>query len=160
MKANEFMPGSLVELGGVKFIVLDTDDSDNTLYLYAAGPQGMCTFKKKTYLQSELSEAMIDWFHKFICKIGTKYLVMSEWDENGDKFMDLCAPLPAYDAKKYLKYIEPHVREGQGRSFLLGYLKDEDVEPPIAQVRHPANKPLTAGVRPALWVNADIFNKE
>lgn len=47
MKANEFKPGSLVELGGVKFIVLDTDDSDNTLYLYAAGPQGMCTFEKK-----------------------------------------------------------------------------------------------------------------
>lgn len=160
MKANEFKPGSLVELGGVKFIVLDTDDSDNTLYLYAAGPQGMCTFEKKTYLQSELSEAMFNWLHKFICEIGTKYLVMAEWDENGDKFMDLCAPLPAYDAKKYLKYIEPHVREGKGMSFLLGYLKDEDVEPPIAQVRYPVNKPLTAGVRPALWINADIFNKE
>ena len=160
MKANGFKPGSLVELGGVKFIVLDTDDSDNTLYLYAAGSQGMCTFEKKTYLQSELSEAMFNWLHKFICEIGTKYLVMAEWDENGDKFMDLCAPLPAYDAKKYLKYIEPHVREGQGMSFLLGYLKDEDVEPPIAQVRYPVNKPLTAGVRPALWINADIFNKE
>lgn len=118
MKANEFKPGSLVELGGVKFIVLDTADSDNTLYLYAAEPQGMCTLKEKTYLQSELNEAMIDWFHKFICEIGTKYLVMAEWDENGDKFMDLCAPLPAYDAKKYLKYIEPYVKEGQGEEFL------------------------------------------
>lgn len=159
MKATEFKPGSLVELGEIKFVVLDTDETDNTLYLYAAEPQGMCTFRKKTYLQSELNNAILNWFHEFIRKIGTKHLVMAEWDENGDKFMDLCAPLPAYDAKKYLKYLKPYVKEGHGRSFLLGHLKDEDVEPPIAQVRHPARKPLTAGVRPALWVNADIFER-
>ena len=163
MRANEFKPGSLVELGGVKFIVLDTDDSDNTLYLYATAPQDVCSLKETdTYQKSELYDVMISWFHEFIKVIGTKYLVMAEWDEDGEKFMDLCAPLPAYDAKKYLEFIKPYARgKGYMASFLLGHVQPKDVEPPIENRYHKvAGESMKAGVRPALWINADIFIKE
>ena len=155
MKANEFKPGSLVELGGVKFIVLDTDDSDNTLYLYATAPQGVCSLKETdTYQNSELYEVMFSWLHEFIKVIGTKYLVMAEWDEDGEKF-------PAYDAKKYLELIKPYARgKGYMASFLLGHVQPKDVEPPIENRYYKkAGELMKGGVRPALWINADIFNK-
>lgn len=161
MRANEFKPGSLVELGGVKFIVLDTDDTDNTLYLYAAEAQGMCEDSKLTYLKSKLNDAMFNWLQEFIQKIGDKYLVMAEWNEDGSKFMDLCAPLPSCDAQKYLEIIKPYTGgDGYVPSFLLGHVRPKDARPPIVNKYHDEGESVKGGVRPALWINADIFIKE
>lgn len=169
----ECEPGEVIDIGGMKFVVLDVenghDDCADTLFILALSGVGQSRFGLcNNYAESELRDAVGVWLERMeLCCIKPSLLVKREIDlttldgyKDYGKLTVAAAPLTLDEARKYSEII-PNANQMCWLATGWSGLDNSDCEGVLGVESNGLWKQSSClhigGIRPALKVSADIF---
>ena len=170
----EYKPGDIVDIGGMKFVVLDVergpDHYPSTLFILTLSGIGQSDFGScNNYAESELRKSVGEWLERmeFRC-INSSLLVRREVDlttldgyKGYGKLTVAAAPLTLDEARKYSEII-PNANQMCWLATGWGGLETSDCDGVLAVESNGnwVHKSCVniGGIRPALKVSEDIFS--